>query len=145
MTTFCTSREIGASPDEIFAAFSGPERLARWWGPVGFTNTFHVCEFETGGSWIYTMHSPHGGNPENESVFELVEPTTKIIIRHITQPLYRLTVELTESSAGTNVSWCQEFDDDEVAARIEKVVVRANEQNLDRLASEVFGLPVDEK
>jgi uncharacterized protein YndB with AHSA1/START domain len=138
MTTFKTSREIAASPDKVFAAFSDPDRLARWWGPAGFTNTFHICEFETGGRWVYTMHSPHGGNPENESVFELVEPR-KVVVRHISLPLYRLTIELTPTTAGggTMVSWSQEFDDEEVARRIEKIVIPANEQNLDRLTAEV--------
>jgi len=137
MTTFSTSREIAATVEEVFAAFSDPERLARWWGPAGFTNTFHVCEFETGGRWVYTMHSPNGGNPENESVFELVEPLRKVVIRHTSQPLYRLTIEPTPSAAGTTVSWTQVFDDAEVAGRIAKIVAPANEQNLDRLTAEV--------
>jgi uncharacterized protein YndB with AHSA1/START domain len=136
MTTFNTSREIAASIEEVFAAFGNAERLARWWGPNGFTNTFHTFEFETGGRWIYTMHSPHGGNPGNESVFELVEPN-KIVIRHISQPLYLLTIELKPSDTGTTVSWSQEFDDAEVARRIEKIVVPANEQNLDKLMTEL--------
>jgi uncharacterized protein YndB with AHSA1/START domain len=138
MTTFNTSREIAAPVDEVFAAFTDPARLARWWGPAGFTNTFHTFEFETGGRWVYTMHSPNGGNPENESVFELVEPPRRIVIRHISQPLYRLTIELTSSGSGTTVSWLQEFDDAEVAERIAKIVVPANEQNLDKLAAEVL-------
>ena len=136
MTTFNTSREIPAPLEEVFAAFTDPERLARWWGPAGFTNTFHIFEFETGGRWVYTMHSPNGGNPENESVFELVEPR-KIVIRHISQPKYRLTIDLLSSAAGTVVSWSQEFDDAEVARRIEKIVVPANEQNLDKLMAEL--------
>jgi uncharacterized protein YndB with AHSA1/START domain len=139
MTTFETSREIAATPEEIFAAFTDPERLAQWWGPAGFTNTFHVCEFENGGRWVYTMHSPHGGSPENESVFELIEPSRKVVIRHISQPLYRLTIDLMPAAtSGTIVSWSQEFDDPEVAKRIEKIVVPANEQNLDRLTAEVL-------
>ena len=137
MTTFNTSREIAAPIEEVFAAFRDPERLAIWWGPAGFTNTFHTFEFETGGRWIYTMHSPNGGNPENESVFELVEPPRKVVIRHISQPLYRLTIDLTPTGSGTTVSWSQEFDDGEVADRIAKIVVPANEQNLDRLSAEV--------
>lgn len=49
MTTFNTSREIPATAEQVFAAISDPERLARWWGPAGFTNTFKVCEFKKGG------------------------------------------------------------------------------------------------
>ncbi|MFT3744241.1 MAG: SRPBCC domain-containing protein [Pyrinomonadaceae bacterium] len=140
MTTFNTSREITATVEEVFDAFSNAERLARWWGPAGFTNTFHTFEFETGGQWIYTMHSPNGGNPANESVFELVEPN-KIVIRHTSQPLYRLTIGLEPTPTGTNISWFQQFDDPEVARRIEKIVVPANEQNLDKLVAELtFGL-----
>ena len=136
---FTTSRNIPAPPSIVFAAFTNPERLARWWGPDGFTNTFHTFEFETGGRWIYTMHSPNGGNPENESAFELVEPPRKVVIRHTSQPLYRLTIELEPSDAGTVVSWSQMFDDAAVAERIAKIVVPANEQNLDRLTTEVLG------
>ena len=140
MASFKTSREIPAPVGDIFAAFSNADRLARWWGPAGFTNTFHTFEFENGGRWVYTMHSPNGGNPQNESVFELVEPN-KIVIRHISQPLYRLTIDLTATAAGTIVSWSQEFDDAEVARRIEKIVVPANEQNLDKLTAEVLNRP----
>ena len=137
LTTYNTSREIPAPVDRVFAALRDPERLARWWGPAGFTNTFHICEFETGGRWVYTMHAPNGGNPENESVFELVEPR-KIVIRHVSPPLYRLTIDLSPTEAGTIVSWAQEFDDEDVARRIEKIVVPANEQNLDKLMTEVL-------
>ena len=45
-----TFRTIPAAPKDVFAAFSDPERLARWWGPEGFTNTFNACEFKTGGA-----------------------------------------------------------------------------------------------
>lgn len=141
MTTFNTSREITASVEDVFAAFSDPERLAIWWGPDGFTNAFNVFEFKNGGRWSNTMHSPNGGSPQNESIFELIESPRKIVIRHLSLPLYRLTIELTPSAAGTSVSWSQEFDDAEVASRIEKIIVPANEQNLDRLASEVLLKP----
>ena len=141
MTTFSTSRDIPASAEDIFAAFSDRERLARWWGPNGFTNTFHAFEFKLGGRWSLTMHSLNGGNPANEIVFETIEPPRKIVIRHLSQPLYRLTIELEPTELGTKVSWSQEFDDAEVARRIEKIVRPANEQNLDRLSAEVLENP----
>jgi uncharacterized protein YndB with AHSA1/START domain len=139
MSTFRTSRDIPASPDRVFAAFSDPQRLARWWGPAGFTNSFNVCEFKAGGRWSFVMHGPDGGSYPNESVFAEIEPATKVVVQHVSKPKYRLTITLTPSAGGTTVSWAQAFECAEVASRIEHIVVPANEQNLDRLLVEVLG------
>lgn len=139
MTTFRTSREIPATPERIFAAFSDAVRLARWWGPAGFTNTFRVCEFTPGGRWSYTMHAPNGGKHPNESVFAEIAPPSRIVIRHESNPRYRLTIALAPNAAGTVVSWEQAFEDAAFAERVRHIVEPANEQNLDRLTAEVIG------
>jgi uncharacterized protein YndB with AHSA1/START domain len=48
MSTFETSRIFAATPDTVFAALQDPVRLARWWGPVGFRNTFDTCDLRSG-------------------------------------------------------------------------------------------------
>ena len=141
MTTFSTSREIPATVEQVFAAFSHPERLSRWWGPAGFTNTFSVCEFKKGGSWSFVMHGPDGRDYKNESVFAEIESPRKIVIQHVSGPKYCLTILLASSAVGTAVSWSQAFKSSEVARRIEHIVVPANEQNLDRLSVEVLRKP----
>jgi uncharacterized protein YndB with AHSA1/START domain len=141
VSTFNTSREIPTAIEKVFAAFSHPERLARRWGPAGFTNTFNLCEFKTGGHWSYTMHGPEAGHYKNESVFAEIEPPRKIVIQHISKPKYRLTILLAPTGTGTSVSWSQTFEDPDVAKRIEHIVVPANEENLDRLTAEVSGRP----
>ena len=138
MNPFHHAREIPASPHQVFAAFADAERMARWWGPDGFTNTFHVHEFKTGGKWSYIMHGPQGHNFLNESVFVEIEAPQKIVIQHISGPQYRLTIHLTPSEKGTLVSWSQAFEKADVAERIAHIVVPANEQNLDRLSVEVL-------
>ena len=135
--TFETSREIPATPEQVFAAISEPERLARWWGPAGFTNTFQVCEFTPGGQWCFVMHGPDGGNYPNESVFAEIESPHQVVVRHDSEPKFQLTISLAPSANGTLVSWSQVFDDADVARRVEHIVVPANEENLDRLAAEV--------
>ncbi|MBI3313942.1 MAG: SRPBCC domain-containing protein [Candidatus Omnitrophica bacterium] len=140
MTTFNTSREISASVEQVFATFSHPERLSRWWGPAGFTNTFNVCEFKKGGHWSYIMHGPDGRKYANESVFAEIESPEKIVIQHASEPKYRLTIILTPSAAGTVVSWSQVFENPNMR-RIEHILIPANEQNLDRLSAEVLHRP----
>ena len=141
MTTFDTSREIPATVEQVFAAISDPERLARWWGPAGFTNTFQACEFRNGGRWSFVMHGPDGRNYPNENVFAEIEPAEKVVIDHVVEPLFRLTIRLASSAAGTVVSWSQTFESAEVARRVESIVVPGNEQNLDRLSDEVLRKP----
>jgi uncharacterized protein YndB with AHSA1/START domain len=143
MATFQTSRHIPAPPEQIFAAFSDPERLARWWGPAGFTNKFNLCEFRPGGRWSFVMYGPDRGHYANESVFAEIEPPSKVVVQHVSKPEYRLTITLTPSVSGTTVSWVQIFEGAEVARRIEHIVVPANEQNLDRLTAEVLHEPGD--
>lgn len=137
MKTFETSREIPATPEQVFAAIRDPDRLARWWGPAGFTNTFEVCEFRPGGRWAFVMHGPDGRSFPNENVFAAIEPPTRVAIDHVVGHKFRLTIGLAPSATGTRVSWSQTFEDANEARRIEHVVVPANEQNLDRLAAEV--------
>ena len=141
MTTFNTSREIPATVEQVFAAISAPERLSRWWGPAGFTNTFKVCEFKKGGHWSFIMHGPNGANYPNENVFAEIEPPRKVVVQHASEPKYRLTITLASSAAGTVVSWSQAFESSEVAGRLEHIVIPANEQNLERLSVEVLHEP----
>ena len=139
MTTFTTSLAIPASIDQVFAAISDPDRLARWWGPAGFTNTFEVCEFKAGGRWVLVMHGPDGTGYPNENVFAAIEAPRRVVVRHDPEPRFTLTIALEASPAGTRVSWSQAFENPEVARRIEHIVVPANEQNLERLSAEVLG------
>lgn len=138
MSAFKASREIPATVEQVFAAFSNPDRLSRWWGPAGFTNTFATCEFKPGGHWSFTMHGPDGRNYQNEIVFAEIEPPGKIHLHHVSEPKYHLTITLAPSAAGTVVSWLQEFEKPEVGHRLEQILRPANEQNLHRLSVEVL-------
>lgn len=137
MTTFHTTRAYAASPAAVFAAFADPVRLARWWGPKGFRNSFAVCDFRPGGSWTFTMHGPDGSDYPNASVFAEIEPARRVVIDHVCQPLFRLTVELEPQGTGTLLHWTQVFASAETAAAVAHIVQPANEQNLDRLGAEL--------
>ena len=139
MKVFKTSRKISASPDKIFDAFKSPERMAKWWGPAGFTNTFNLFQFENGGKWSFVMHGPDGGNYPNESEFTEIISTKKIVIKHISEPHFILTVSIESSGADSIVYWEQDFENEDIAAKVASIVIPANEENLDRLTDEVIG------
>jgi len=130
-------RLIAASPSEVFAAMSDAARIARWWGPAGFTNTIDEFEFRPGGRWVLTMHGPDGKNYPNESRFTRIAPDHIFEIEHLNGHHFFLTIELVPKDGGTEVRWCQTFDSVAHYERIAEFVASANEQNLDRLAAEV--------
>ena len=128
-----TERLLPASPRMVFAAFEQPEHLALWWGPSGFTNTFERFEFEPGGRWVFVMHGTNGASYPNESVFREIQPDTRIVIEHVVEPWFTLTVTLAPRGDQTHLTWVQEFESPEVAEQLRPICDPANEQNLDRL------------
>lgn len=139
--TVSTQRLLSATLREVFAAFEQPERLAVWWGPNGFTNTFHRFDFKPGGQWVYVMHRSNGANYPNESIFREIESDRRIVIEHMVKPWYKLTVTLTPSGEGTLLSWVQECDSAEVGQKMRDFIATANEENLDRLESLLASAP----
>lgn len=137
MSALTTSRVLAAPVDQVYAAFRSPERLARWWGPEGFTNTFEVCEFKSGGRWRYVMHGPDGKDYPNESVFAEVLPPGRIVIEHTSLPTYKLTITLTSMGPDTQIEWSQVFDNEAFVSKMRDFLLKANGQNLDRLTAEV--------
>lgn len=130
---FSTNRLFPFTPAQIFAAFADADRLASWWGPDGFSNTFEVFEFRAQGRWKFVMHGPDGKHYANDSVFIEASPQ-RIIVRHVSAPNFTLTITLTPAQAGqTKLDWHQAFDDPGVAASVAHIVIPANEQNLNRL------------
>jgi uncharacterized protein YndB with AHSA1/START domain len=131
------SRLVAATPSEVFAAMSDAARVARWWGPSGFTNTIHEYDFRPGGKWLLTMHGPDGKDYPNESRFTRIVANQLFEIEHLSGHHFLLTIELAPVPGGTEVKWLQTFDSAEHYQQIAAFVASANGQNLDRLAAEV--------
>jgi uncharacterized protein YndB with AHSA1/START domain len=56
-------RELDATPEVAWRAWSDPEQIKQWWGPAGFTCTRADVDFRVGGSTLVTMQAPaeYGG------------------------------------------------------------------------------------
>jgi uncharacterized protein YndB with AHSA1/START domain len=137
MDTFHNSRHFPHPPQAVFAAIRDPARLARWWGPDGFSNQFEVFEFRIGGRWVFDMIGPDGTRYANVSVFAQIEVDRQVVIHHTCAPLFRLTIMLEPEGDGTRVHWLQVFEDAAFAQAMKHILEPANEQNLDRLGAEL--------
>lgn len=135
---FVHERLIDAPPQRVYDAFADPERVARWWGPDGFTSTIHQFDLRPGGRWTLVLHGPDGTDYPNENVFVELLPAQRVVIDHPSADHhFVLTIALEPRGAQTRVGWRQVFDTAEERERLAPFVVAANEQNLARWAAEV--------
>lgn len=136
------TRIFPAAPGAVFAAFSDPARLAQWWGPAGFTNTFHAFDFRPGGRWRFTMRGPDGAAYEMEKRFADIVPSDRIVLRHVQEGHdFSLIMTFNARGGGTEVTWDMRFDDPAEAEKLREFLGPANEQNFDRLAAHLSANP----
>lgn len=135
-----TSRVIDAPREAVFRAWTDPGKLARWWGPEGFTNTFQEFDLKPGGNWRFVMKAPDGAEYPNESVFLEVAEPERFVFRHL-EPVHEFvsTSVFEDLDGRTRLTWTMVFQTADEVARVGPYIVQANEQNLDRLES-VLGL-----
>jgi len=92
------TRLFDAPRERIWAAWTDPEQIVKWWGPRGFSLTIHEMDVRPGGVWRSTMHGPDGTDYLNDCVFTEVVPPARIA--------YRLTGGTTEArDTDALVSW----------------------------------------
>lgn len=133
-----STRVFNAPRELVFKAWTDPNHLAQWWGPKGFKNTFHEFNLKPGGDWRFVMHGPDGVDYPNHSVFiEIVSPE-RIVFDHLSDHKFRVTATFTEQASKTQVTFRMHFESATECAKVKKFVIEANEQNLDRLESQLI-------
>lgn len=133
-----STRIFDAPRELVFEAFGDPDHLLLWWGPQGFTNTFHEFDLRPGGLWRFTMQGPDGAVYQNESVFTEVRKPERVVFHHL-EPIhgFQMTMTFIEQGGKTSLTWRMVFDSAEECARVRPFVTDANEQNFDRLADQL--------
>jgi uncharacterized protein YndB with AHSA1/START domain len=137
-TEIVSTRIFNAQIDLVFSAWTDPEHLKNWWGPKGFTNTFHQFDLRPGGIWKFTMHGPDKGHYQNECEFIKIERPSFIAWRRLSKPLFQVVAAF--ESVGTHktrVVFKMLFTSEEECRKIKVFAVEKNEENFDRLEEEL--------
>jgi uncharacterized protein YndB with AHSA1/START domain len=132
-----TTRVFNAPRELVFKAWTEPEHLRRWWGPKGFTTTFHAFDLRPGGAWRFVMHGPDGTDYKNESVFvEIVKPE-RIVFDHLSGPRFRVTATFEDLGGKTKITFRQLFESAAAYEKVKPVAVPGNEETFDKLAGQL--------
>jgi uncharacterized protein YndB with AHSA1/START domain len=132
------SRVVNAPRETVWAAWTDPGHLKNWWGPAGFTNTFHEFDLQVGGKWVFTMHGPEKGNYPNDCEFIKIEKPALIAWKRHSQPWFQVLATFEALGPGqTKVVFKQLFETAEACSKLRPYVEDKNEENLDRLEAEL--------
>src|SRR5688572_30030852 len=79
--TVAAHRTLPAPVDAVWAAFTEPDLVRRWWGPTGFSCPVARMDVRVGGASLLTMRAPAeygGGDTSNTWTYSVVERPTRL-------------------------------------------------------------------
>ena len=134
-----TTRTFNYPRNIVYKAWTDPDHLKNWWGPLGFTNTFHVFDFKVGGEWIFTMHGPEKGNYPNHCTFVAIQEPELLVWDRQSKPIFQVEVVFDAIAENeTKVTFKQKFETPEECNKLRKYVPEKNEENMDKLDEELM-------
>jgi len=71
-------RVFDAPRDRVFAAFTDPERIPEWWGPLGTTTVVDEMDVRPGGSWRFVIRNSDGSETAFRGTYRAVTPPERI-------------------------------------------------------------------
>lgn len=75
-------RVLDATRERVFAAWTDPAQITRWFGPEGFTCETLECDIRPGGRWRFVYTGPDGRKWENRITFLRIEAPRLIEMEH---------------------------------------------------------------
>ena len=117
--TLVVRRRIKATREKLFAAWTQPELLVRWWGPQGVACPSAEIDLRVGGSYRIANQFPNGTMLWIGGIFEVIEPPHRLMytwkLESQNGPVERVTVSFEAHSIGTEVVVTHERIPDDTA------------------------------
>jgi len=73
-TTLRLERLIASPPEALFALWTEPAQLIRWWAPEGYEPSVDALDTRPGGRWRTTLRRPDGSVLATSGVYRVVDP-----------------------------------------------------------------------
>jgi uncharacterized protein YndB with AHSA1/START domain len=112
--TLVIERTFNASPERVFAAWTEPAMLARWWGPEGAKLPGALMDFRVGGRYRTAMTGPDGNAHIMSGVYKEIVPPRRLVFTwaweedgkrgHETE----ITIDLEPAGKATKMRFVQE-------------------------------------
>lgn len=124
-------RQIDASRDAVFDAWTTPATITAWWDPTGTPLAACAVDLRVGGAFAFTMASQHA--PPFAGVYRVIERPARLVFDALGA---EGTVSLTDDGGGTRmVVLIRCASADHLAQFIARGVQAGTEKTLDNLVA----------
>ena len=97
---------INAGIDKVFQALTDPEKLLKWYAPIGCTIRFKELNIEKGGKFHSCISNPQYGDCWCIGVYKEIIPNAKLVFTMVNADEYGNTVNPVD--IGKNSDWPME-------------------------------------
>jgi uncharacterized protein YndB with AHSA1/START domain len=74
-----SERVFDAPRERVYAAYTDPQLIPRWWGPRRMTTTVQEMDVRPGGKWRFLQREPDGREHAFRGVYREVTPPERIV------------------------------------------------------------------
>ncbi|MDA0306535.1 MAG: SRPBCC domain-containing protein [Proteobacteria bacterium] len=121
------TRTFDAKPERVYAAFTNPGDLEKWFGPDGVNCIVHAIDPRPGGEYSFTMRNDNGEQHPLSGVFQEVIENEKLVYTWVWETgtmagiETRVTLEFKAVSEGTELTLTHELLASETAVKMHNV------------------------
>lgn len=80
------SRDVGADPARVFAAWTSPDQIVRWWGGGGISCPEAQVDLRPGGAYRIANAGPDGTTTWISGIFEVIERPRRLVYTWAVEP-----------------------------------------------------------
>lgn len=77
------SRWFDAAADDVFDAWTSPDHLCRWWGPMSHSLVTCHVDLRTGGTFRYVLTGPDGRSYELNGQFVEIDAPWRVVTNFV--------------------------------------------------------------
>jgi uncharacterized protein YndB with AHSA1/START domain len=77
--SFTLKRRLKAAPAEVYAAWTDPEKIVKWFGPEQIETLRAQADARVGGGFRIVMRSPDGEEHDVSGIYREVVPNEKLV------------------------------------------------------------------
>ena len=115
-------RRLNATPAQVYAAWTRPEQIVKWWGPAGAYMQHAVVDVRVGGTYRIGFRTADGQENESSGVYREVVPDRRLVFtwtwRGTPERTSLVTVAIEPVDGGCELTFTHaQLFDESVAAR----------------------------